>query len=237
MVCPSTILEIVSILGLSARDLLSDNLAVVHRLKLFITRSVLDELCLDSMFPHYIALCQGLNPEIHQSVVSDLDVSITTTRDPRSCGRCVVNEPEGFCEACVDFFCIPCFSELHKKGARSSHRLRGNDGAVGSNDSVEPGTTPLSQKQESGISPLSRSESTPETRLLDELPGGRGHVDRWVPFYDQFGRVYFFNFRTTEIYRGRLRDDSPGEGTPAQHDDTIPSEMCDVYWRMQQFNS
>jgi hypothetical protein len=256
IICPQTLLEVSGLVGVDLQTLPCCVARIIHRLCEFIIRATLKAISPDE----FSTFLSGLNVLIERSLsrpVSDIAESAPAARTflegLKKCDHCEQATALLYCDSCGDHFCTVCFNELHAKGNRARHSRYRIHLCRCCNRSIAKVEHPFTQEElcEECFTfkyfPTTDSDDDRDIRpkriLMPELvsPGiprdTRRPHEEWIPFHDEFGSLYFFNFKTEESYRhkpiryGRY-DPSINPAEPV-----VPQEECDVVTRMDKYKT
>ena len=256
IICPQTLLEASVVVGVDLQTLPCCVARIVHRLCELIIRATLNDISSDefSMF------LSDLNVLVERSLstpVSDIAESAPAARTFlegfKKCDHCEQRTALVYCDSCGDHFCAVCFDELHAKGNRACHSSYRIHLCRCCNRSIAKVEHPFTHEKlceecfTFNYVPMIDSDDDRDIRpkriQMPELvaPGilrdKRRPHEEWIPFHDEFGSPYFFNFKTEESFRHKPIRYGRYDPSINTTEPVVPQEECDVVTRMGKYKT
>jgi hypothetical protein len=249
-VCPHTILEIASALDLDLQLLPCCVALIVHRIREYIIKASIEHQNEEAVGALYSDLSQVLEKSVELPSF-DIAPCDEFSKGTKKCVHCTSRPAIALCGSCVDHFCSDCFRSLHAKGNRLEHNVYWLDLCSTCNCSIATIQSSVADSKlceecfanqhSSGLPPdlfEPRKLEIPKFSDLIMLKDTRKPSEEWIPFYDEHGLCYFFNFKTTESFRRKpVQATRENPATNSVREPFIPDEESDVAERMKQYKT
>ncbi len=245
-VCPQAILDIASALDLNLQILPCCVGLVVCRIREYIIKASIQAQSEQSVHLLHDDLCRIIDGSV-QSLSADVAISDEYIGGLQKCVHCANRAAIVLCTSCADYLCKKCFGLLHGKGRRLEHTGYWLDlcnicdsSTATIHSSVMKSSfceecfankfLPNAPPCDLGLRKVNSAQSWEFPVLKDT----RRATEEWIPFYDEFGACYFFNFKTMESFR---RKPLHTNRELPETEPVIPDESSDVTTRMKHYQT